>query len=152
MTAQAYASPTGDCDLVLKGGVTSGVVYPQAILALARRYRFCSIGGTSVGAIAAAFAAAAEYARRRGDPGGFERLDARCAELPAILPELFQAPRQLRPLMSLARWAQGRPRLMAAKAANGRNVTMFMARSFGLPIRPGTAPCSRPCSRFEPVA
>ncbi len=39
----------------------------------------------------------------------------------------------------------------AANAANGRNVTMFMARSFGLPISPGTAPCSRPCSRFEPL-
>ena len=97
MSADAYTRPTADCDLVLKGGVTSGVVYPQAILALARRYRFCSIGGTSVGAIAAAFAAAAEFARRRGDAAGFERLDEACAELPRLLPGLFQPAPALRP-------------------------------------------------------
>ena len=46
-----------------------------------------------------------------------------------------------------------RPGVSAANAANGRNVTMFIARSFGFPIRPGTAPCSRsPCSRLLPVA
>ncbi|MCX7232353.1 MAG: hypothetical protein NTY26_02570 [Burkholderiales bacterium] len=28
------------CDLVMKGGVTDGVVYPWAILELARQYRF----------------------------------------------------------------------------------------------------------------
>ena len=45
------------------------------------------------------------------------------------------------------------PGVSAANAANGRNVTMFIARSFGFPIRPGTAPCSRsPCSRLEPLA
>ncbi|HDX0915153.1 TPA: patatin-like phospholipase family protein, partial [Stenotrophomonas maltophilia] len=42
------------CDLVMKGGITSGIVYPNAVLALAREYRFKSIGGTSAGAIAAA--------------------------------------------------------------------------------------------------
>ena len=116
MTADAYARPTDDCDLVLKGGVTSGLVYPRAILALARRYRFCSIGGTSVGAIAAAFAAAAEFARRRGDPAGFERLDSACAELPRLLPGLFQPSPALRPLMAVARWGQSRPRTLAVVA------------------------------------
>ncbi|MFS2045864.1 patatin-like phospholipase family protein, partial [Stenotrophomonas geniculata] len=43
----------------MKGGITSGIVYPNAVLALAREYRFKSIGGTSAGAIAAAVAAAA---------------------------------------------------------------------------------------------
>jgi len=33
------------CDLVMKGGITSGIVYPNAVLALAREYRFKSIGG-----------------------------------------------------------------------------------------------------------
>jgi len=42
------------CDLVMKGGITSGIVYPNAVLSLAREYRFKSIGGTSAGAIAAA--------------------------------------------------------------------------------------------------
>jgi predicted acylesterase/phospholipase RssA len=51
------------CDVVLKGGITSGVVYPTAIARLARQYRFRNIGGTSAGAVAAAGAAAAEYRR-----------------------------------------------------------------------------------------
>src|SRR6476469_8431880 len=53
-----------NCDLVMKGGITSGVVYPKAVVRLARRYRIRSIGGPSVGAIAAALTAAAEYWRQ----------------------------------------------------------------------------------------
>ena len=52
------------CDLVMKGGITSGVVYPRAIFQLAQHYRLKNIGGSSAGAIAAAAAAAAEYRRR----------------------------------------------------------------------------------------
>lgn len=91
----------GDCDLVMKGGVTSGVVYPYAILKLALKYRFRSIGGASAGAIAAAFAAAAEYARVRGDCDGFKRLAERCEELPEKLDSLFQPAERLRPLHRL---------------------------------------------------
>ena len=50
----------------MKGGITSGIVYPGLICKLAERYEFQSIGGTSAGAIAAALTAAAEYARRNG--------------------------------------------------------------------------------------
>lgn len=53
------------CDIVMKGGIASGIVYPTAMLALARRYRFKSIGGTSAGAIAAAALAAAALGERR---------------------------------------------------------------------------------------
>lgn len=60
-----------ECDLVMKGGVTSGIVYPAIVLKLAKKYRFRSIGGTSAGAIAAAVTAAAEYGR---DTGGFTKL------------------------------------------------------------------------------
>lgn len=91
-----------DCDIVMKGGVTSGVVYPYAILELARRYRFRSVGGTSAGGIAAAFAAAAEFARQRGDHEGFVRLESCCLELPVRLRSLFQAEPVLRPLMTIA--------------------------------------------------
>jgi predicted acylesterase/phospholipase RssA len=56
----------------MKGGITSGVVYPGAVVELAKRYRFKSIGGASAGAIAAAAVAAAEYGRTDG--GGFARL------------------------------------------------------------------------------
>ncbi len=62
------------CDLVLTGGVTDGVIYPWAILELARAYRFKNIGGTSVGALAAAVTAAAEFARRQGFLSGFNEL------------------------------------------------------------------------------
>lgn len=61
------------CDVVLKGGITSGIVYPHAICELARTYRFRSVGGSSAGAIAAAATAAAELGR---DSGGFNKLAA----------------------------------------------------------------------------
>lgn len=62
------------CDVVLNGGVASGVVYPWALLKLARHYRFRSIGGNSVGAMAAAMTAAAEYGRCNGVEDAFEPL------------------------------------------------------------------------------
>jgi predicted acylesterase/phospholipase RssA len=41
------------CDIVMQGGVTSGVVYPGLVCKLAEHYDFQNIGGTSAGAIAA---------------------------------------------------------------------------------------------------
>lgn len=61
--------PSLECNLILEGGITSGVVYPALITELAKTYRFKSVGGTSAGAIGAAFAAAAEFARKKGEPG-----------------------------------------------------------------------------------
>lgn len=76
------AAPPLNCDIVMKGGITSGVVYPLAITELAKAYRFRNIGGTSAGAIAAAATAAAEYSRLHGTGGtGFGEL----AALPAFL-------------------------------------------------------------------
>ncbi|MGE0490104.1 MAG: patatin-like phospholipase family protein [Vulcanimicrobiota bacterium] len=54
-----------ECDLVMKGGLTSGIVYPPAVLALADEYTFRNIGGTSAGAIAAAATAAAQMGENR---------------------------------------------------------------------------------------
>lgn len=54
------------CDIIMEGGITSGIVYPGLICKLAKRYRFQSIGGTSAGAIAAALTAAAEFGRLKG--------------------------------------------------------------------------------------
>lgn len=62
------------CDLIMKGGITSGVVYPLAISELAKQYKFKNIGGASAGAIAAAGTAAAEYGRRNGKPETFQTL------------------------------------------------------------------------------
>lgn len=75
------------CDLVLTGGVASGVVYPWAIVEIARTYSFRSIGGTSVGAMAAALAAAAEYGRRHGHPTAFEPLRRAPGALAEELPD-----------------------------------------------------------------
>lgn len=65
------------CDLVMKGGVASGVVYPYAITELAETFQFRGIGGTSAGAIAASVAAAAEYRRQgNGSNAGFDKLNS----------------------------------------------------------------------------
>lgn len=63
-------TPTRYCDLVMKGGITSGVVYPNAVLALSRDFRFKNIGGTSAGAIAAAATAAAALGDRKHAASG----------------------------------------------------------------------------------
>jgi predicted acylesterase/phospholipase RssA len=70
----------------MKGGITSGVVYPLAACELARTHRFRSIGGSSAGAIAACVVAAAECGR---DTGGFNRLAALPEEIGPTLPKLF---------------------------------------------------------------
>ena len=63
------------CDLVMKGGVTSGIVYPLAVQELSTEYWFKNIGGASAGAIAAGVTAAAECRRRRtGLDEGFKRM------------------------------------------------------------------------------
>lgn len=80
------------CDIVMKGGITSGVVYPPAICKLADQYHFKNIGGTSAGAIAAALTAAAEYRRREtGSSEGFDLL----AGLPTSLGEVKSGGTQL---------------------------------------------------------
>ncbi len=84
----ASGSPT-ECDLVMKGGITSGVIYPLAAVELSKRYRFRSIGGASAGAIAAALTAAAELGRQRGR-ASFAELETVARGLGARLRGLFQ--------------------------------------------------------------
>jgi hypothetical protein len=72
-----------ECDLVMRGGITSGIVYPRAIAKLAETYTFRSIGGTSTGAIAAAATAAGTLGVRQGnDPfqGRFKGLPEELAK------------------------------------------------------------------------
>jgi predicted acylesterase/phospholipase RssA len=87
----------------MKGGITSGVLYPTALHSIGQRYRIRGIGGASAGAIGAALGAAAEYGRAGG---GFERLRTLPAELgQGKLAALFQpqpSTRQLLPLMLAA--------------------------------------------------
>jgi Patatin-like phospholipase len=66
----------------MKGGITSGVIYPGAVEELSREFVFRSIGGTSAGALVAVLAAAAEYQRQQtGSSAGFATLGGLSGEL-----------------------------------------------------------------------
>ncbi len=94
MTTSSRSVGTPQCSLIMKGGITSGVIYPRLASRLADDYRFRSIGGSSAGAIAAAATAVAELRRTRdGSLAGFEALDA----LPGVITEQVDGrPRLLR--------------------------------------------------------
>jgi predicted acylesterase/phospholipase RssA len=103
----------------MKGGITSGVVFPLALVELSRAYRFRNVGGSSAGALAAAAAAAAELGRARG---GFDRL----THLPDTLSaptlggrsrlfSLFQAQRSTYPVFRTLAAALGGGALAPAK-------------------------------------
>ena len=95
-----FANPTAVCDVIMKGGITSGVVYPLALTELAKQFRLSQVGGTSAGAIAAAAAAAAEYGRHVPG-GGFARLAKLPAEVGKILLSLFQPIPALKPVFDI---------------------------------------------------
>jgi predicted acylesterase/phospholipase RssA len=75
-----------ECDLVMKGGITSGVVYPRLVAELSKTYTFRCIGGTSVGAIAAAATAAAQLGVRNDNPAAFDELAKLPTQLGSSLP------------------------------------------------------------------
>ncbi|PTM97363.1 patatin-like phospholipase family protein [Mycoplana dimorpha] len=86
-----HQHPSQECDLIMRGGITSGVVFPKAITRLATRYRFVNVGGTSAGSIAAIMAAAAEYRRASGGADkGFAAIDGMAGDLARNLRSLFQ--------------------------------------------------------------
>lgn len=105
------------CDLVLAGGVASGVVYPWAILELARAYRLRNIGGTSVGAMAAALAAACEYGRRNGHPQAYEVMRRLPRELAEAVAPTEPGGRPMTRMRSLFQPAQDGRRLFAVLMA-----------------------------------
>ncbi len=55
------------CDVTMSGGVEAALVYPLGVCALAEHYVLRRVGGSSVGAVAAAGAAAAELGRGAPD-------------------------------------------------------------------------------------
>lgn len=113
----ADTTPSHRCDLVMKGGITSGVVYPRAVVALSQKYRFENIGGTSAGAIAAVVTAAAEYGRATG---GFAKVEALPQALSTTLLEKFQPTPHLAPLFALALAAlSGRPKALLCALLKG---------------------------------
>jgi predicted acylesterase/phospholipase RssA len=115
-----YTQPEKFCDIVLKGGITSGVVYPLALVSLAEKYRFSNIGGTSAGAIAAAAAAAAEYGRHT-ESAGFDRLAKIPDEIGPNLLAMFQPTPVLKPLFDIFVAAT------RAKSTMGRIVAIIVA-------------------------
>jgi len=138
-----YDAPTRFCDVVMKGGITSGIVYPLAVCELARAYTFRNIGGTSAGAIAAAATAAAELGRTRSPGGGFPALERLPADLGADvgggqtrLRALFQPQPATRPLFALFAAAagdgRGRWRKLLAAALAGFPVAALLGALPGL--------------------
>lgn len=105
--ADVYGGATTPADIVMKGGITSGVVYPLAVCRLAQTHRFRNVGGSSAGAIAAAFAAAAEHNRAGG---GFRKLARLPEALGTQLPSMFQPSRRTRPLFEVFRALQDKRR------------------------------------------
>jgi predicted acylesterase/phospholipase RssA len=100
-----------NCDVVMKGGITSGVVYPKAIVRLSERFRLRNVGGTSAGAIAAAAAAAAQHGDATGQGTGFSGLEKLPGYLETNLEKLFQPEDSTEPLFEVV--------LAATKARRG---------------------------------
>ena len=132
-------SPEKVCDIVLKGGIASGIVYPLALVRLAKEYRFSSIGGTSAGAMAAAAAAAAEYGRNI-EGAGFERLARIPNEIGPTLLSMFQPTPVLRPLHNIfvaalkAETSVGRATALIGAAIKGYYCSAVLGVSPGVVI------------------
>ena len=134
------------CDLVMRGGITSGIVYPRAIAKLAETYDFRSIGGTSAGAIAAAATAVAALGRRNGE----DHFQTEIRELPKTLAEkrsgktvlerLFQPQPETRRLFSVLMAGLGREKISrkVAKiiAAVCRGYWRYLTAAFLLVLLP----------------
>ena len=112
-----------ECDLVMKGGITSGIVYPPLVIKLHDAgYSFRKVGGTSAGAIAAAVTAAAEHGK---ESGGFVKLNAVREWLgrDGNLLRLFQPSRKTAALMNTLlgyadlKWLRWAPLRASAAAA-----------------------------------
>jgi hypothetical protein len=124
MTQEEFTGQKPVCDIVLKGGITSDMVYPLAVVELAKKYRFGSIGGTSSGALSAAITAAAEYAR---GTGGFRRVAAIPDETADSLFDQFQPEPQLRPLFDMLMAGLG------TKSSIAKAPTVISAAVLGYP-------------------
>jgi predicted acylesterase/phospholipase RssA len=133
--AATYVGPENECDLVMKGGVTSGVVYPPAISEVAKAYRLRNVGGASAGAIAAVVGAACEHRRQAArELSAFDELDSVAREItqPDFVLELFQPTAAAKPMFDIAlgfitSTASARARGLAALVAILRVRPLFLA-------------------------
>jgi hypothetical protein len=130
--ADVPPSPAAECDVIMKGGITSGVVYPKSLVAIGSRYRFRGVGGASAGAIGAAVGAAAEFGRATG---GFERLGTLSAELgDGKLAALFQPQRSTKPMLGVMLAATGSDRPGPPRTGFGRVIAVLRALATGFPL------------------
>lgn len=125
-------APQLECNVIMKGGITSGVVYPRALTEFAKTYRFRSLGGASAGAIGAAFGAAAEHGRATGS---FDRLGA----IPQALGEgrlaaLFQPQPATRPMLGVLLTATGHDAPGPGKKGLARLAAVAGALLRGYPV------------------
>jgi hypothetical protein len=122
-----------ECDVVMKGGITSGIVYPKLIVELSRKYRFRQIGGASAGAIAATMTAAAQAGQLKENPKQAGDTFAELANIPTELAHDLSSLFQPSPKtavaydMLLAVLRPGRPTAIKAVALLG----LVIRRGFG---------------------
>jgi len=135
--------PVAECDVVMKGGITSGVVYPEALSAIGSTFRIRGIGGASAGAIGAAVGAAAEFGRTSG---GFDRLETLSQDLgEGRLAALFQPQRSTSLLLGLMLAATGNDRPGPPRTGLRRVAAVPVALAAGFPwasvigVLPGAA-------------
>jgi len=125
-------APALECDVVMKGGITSGVVYPGALAEFATTYRLRNLGGASAGGIGSALGAAAEFGRAGG---GFDRLAALPAELgDGKLAALFAPQPVTRPLLGVMLAATGQNRPGPARKGASRVLGVLAALLRGYPL------------------
>jgi predicted acylesterase/phospholipase RssA len=125
-------TPSAECDVVMKGGITSGVVYPKALSEIGAAYRLRCVGGASAGAIGAAAGAAAEFGR---DSGGFDRLNNIPDGLSdGRLARLFQPQPSTRPLLRLLLVATGNDRPNTARSGPRRVAAVIAALFAAFPL------------------
>lgn len=130
MSDPAFPPHDRYCDLVMKGGITSGIIYPPLTAQLAKHYRFKNIGGTSAGAIAAVATAAAEYRRRHDDHEGMKAFD-KLSTLPDELADSLPGSSKTK-LLSLFQPAPGCHRLFKVllKSLNAGGTWQRVAQIF----------------------
>ena len=154
----ATALPEKECDLVMKGGITSGVVYPGAITRIAKDFRFRNLGGASAGAIAAVAAAACEYRRNQGDPAAYDVLDEVQHEISGqgFVQSLFQPTAEAKPAFDLALRLVTTTGSLAQRLLQAGVLILRQDRRFllgaGLTVLAGSASPSSRSPRSSPAA
>lgn len=130
----------------MKGGITSGIVYPPLVIKLKDMYRFRSVGGTSAGAIAAAATAAAEHGRESGGFEGLVEVNKLLAS-DGFLRSLFQPSAETRPLfdtavalLGLRNQALVEERAQATAAPRGARTSPMDALKIAADLLPRTSP------------